>query len=165
MWHHTFDNILQREHYMPTEKQLASTQMTLTLADHIMNAVFAKAKELKCEHSAVAVVDAGGHVVAFKRPETVGYLYGDMAISKAWSCTAIGRGTKKTGESAAERGIFGGLVALGGGKFFPISGGALIRNASGAPIGAIGMGGPHGGTLDEACVVAGVEAVGLTAET
>jgi uncharacterized protein GlcG (DUF336 family) len=138
--------------------------LTLAVAELIVARVLRKADELGCMPGAVAVVDAGGHVLLLKRPETVGYLYADMAISKAWSCTAIGRGAKQTGESAAKRNIFGGLAALGGGKFFPMPGGALIRNRAGTVLGAVGMGGPAGGANDELCVVAGVEAAGLVAE-
>ncbi len=56
------------------------------------------------------------------------------------------------------------MNALAGGRLIPVPGGVLIRSGSKAIIGAVGITGAIS-EQDEACAVAGIEAVGLIADT
>jgi uncharacterized protein GlcG (DUF336 family) len=57
--------------------------------------------------------------------------------------------------------FFGALAATAQGKFLPQTGAVLIKDASGAVLGAAGASGGTGDE-DEAACIAGVEAAGLT---
>jgi uncharacterized protein GlcG (DUF336 family) len=60
--------------------------------------------------------------------------------------------------------FFIALNAMSGGRMVPLAGGALIRDSKGAIIGAIGMSGDTSDN-DEKCVIEGVTAQGLVADT
>ena len=56
------------------------------------------------------------------------------------------------------------MNALAGGRLIPVPGGVLIRSASKEIIGAVGITGAIS-EQDEACAVAGIESLGLIADT
>ena len=55
------------------------------------------------------------------------------------------------------------LAAASNGRFIPVPGGVLIRDADGDVIGSVGVSGDTSDN-DAACAVAGIEAAGLTAD-
>jgi uncharacterized protein GlcG (DUF336 family) len=59
--------------------------------------------------------------------------------------------------------FFGALNAMSEGRVVPAPGGVLIRDASGAVLGAVGISGDVS-DKDEACALAGIEAAKLTAD-
>ncbi len=54
------------------------------------------------------------------------------------------------------------LAAASAGRMVPVPGGVLVRDADGAVIGAVGISGDTSDN-DEDCAIAGIKAVGLTA--
>ena len=66
--------------------------MTLTLqqAECVANATLAYASENNVKPLAVAVLDAGGHAVVFKRQDGASLYRGDIANAKAKVRTAAG---------------------------------------------------------------------------
>ena len=112
----------------------------------------------------VAVLDAGGHLVAFKREDKSGILRYDIAYGKAWGALGMGFGSRTLAErAAATPQFFTMLAAASGGRIITNPAGILIRDASGDVIGAVGLSGDTGDN-DEICGVAGIEAAGLKAD-
>ena len=105
---------------------------------------------------AVAVVDRGGSVQVVLRDRFAGPHTPDTAIRKAW--TAI---TFRTNTTEMEKLTQAGMEASGT-RQIPgtamLGGGVMIR-AAGELVGAIGVSGAPGGTLDEDCAMKGLEAI------
>ena len=137
--------------------------LTLSAAATILDAALAEGRRLKLAPLAVAVLDAGGHLVAFKREDGAGIARFDIAFSKAWGSLGMGFGSRELTERAAKNPTFiSVLSAVTGGRMAPSPGGVLILDDQRRVIGAVGVSGDIGDN-DELSAVAGVEAVGLTA--
>ncbi len=98
--------------------------MTITLAqaNAIIAAALKKGRDLRLKPISVAVLDPGGHLVAFQREDGSSNLRPQIAMGKASGALAIGVSSRKIGEMAAERPTFiaavsqiatGGLGARG----------------------------------------------------
>ena len=57
--------------------------LTLTQASVIMDAALAEGRKMNFAPLAVAVLDAGGHLIAFKREDGAGFARFDIAYGKA----------------------------------------------------------------------------------
>ncbi len=76
----------------------------------------------------------------------------------------MGFGTRNLAARAAKLpSFFAALGSLAEGRVLPVPGGVLIRTDDGALIGAAGASGDVA-DQDEACVLAGVKAIGLLAD-
>jgi uncharacterized protein GlcG (DUF336 family) len=120
--------------------------VTLAQASTIVDVALKKGRDTNCAPLTVAVLDAGGHLVAFKREDKSGLLRFDIAFGKAWGALGMGFGSR-TSE----------------GRMVTNPGGVLIRTAAGDIIGAVGISGDTS-DRDEACAIAGIEAAGLKAD-
>jgi glc operon protein GlcG len=110
---------------------------------------------------AVAVLDSGGNLVAFKREDGCGVLRFDVAFGKAWAALGMGMATRLIRDRMAARPAFqGALAAASDGRFIPVPGGVLILDAAGLAIGAVGISG-DASDKDEYCAIAAVKAAGL----
>jgi uncharacterized protein GlcG (DUF336 family) len=137
--------------------------VTLAQAAIIVDTALKKGRETGCAPLTVAVLDAGGHLVAFKREDRSGILRHDIAYGKAWGALGMGFGSRELSDRAAKSPIFfGALSVIAQGRFVPVPGGVLIKDASGGVLGAVGISGDTS-DKDEVCAVAGVEAAGLKA--
>jgi len=137
--------------------------VTLAQASTIVDAALKKAREMSLAPLTVAVLDAGGHLVAFKREDKSGILRYDIAYGKAWGALGMGFGSRALFERAANTPqFFNALYAASGGRVVTNPGGVLIRDG-GDIVGAVGISGDTS-DKDEACAVAGVEAAGLQAD-
>jgi uncharacterized protein GlcG (DUF336 family) len=113
----------------------------------------------------VAVLDAAGCLVSFKREDGSSLLRPDIAQAKAFGALAMGIGSRAIAARAAVAPAFVSAVnALAGGRLIPVPGGVLIRSSSKAIIGAVGITGANS-DQDEACAVAGIAAAGFIADT
>lgn len=140
------------------------TSLNLTQASTIVDAALKKGRDTNCAPLTVAVLDAGGHLVAFKREDRSGILRFDIAFGKAWGALGMGFGSRQLAERAAGNPVFVGTLSVAsGGRLIPVPGGVLIKTDSGDIIGAVGISGDTS-DRDEACAIAGVEAVGLKAD-
>jgi len=138
--------------------------VNLAQASTIVDAALKKGRETNCAPLTVAVLDAGGHLVAFKREDKSGIMRFDIAFGKAWGALGMGLGSRTLFERAATTPqFFTMLAAASGGRMISNPGGVLIRNAAGDVIGAVGISGDTS-DKDEVCAVAGVEAAGLKAD-
>ena len=112
----------------------------------------------------VVVLDAGGNVVAAEREDGASNKRFEIAHGKAFGAISIGIGSRALMTRAEQQPYF--IAAAGaaiGGALIPVPCGVLIQDAS-ATIGAVGISGDTSDN-DEAAAVAGIEAVGLTANT
>jgi uncharacterized protein GlcG (DUF336 family) len=138
--------------------------VTLAQASTIVDGALKTAREMKLVPMTVAVLDAGGHLVAFKREDRSGILRCEIAYGKAWGALGMGFGSRTLFERAANTPqFFNALYAASGGRVVTNPGGVLIRDASGDIIGAVGISGDTSDN-DEICAIAGVKAAGLTAD-
>jgi uncharacterized protein GlcG (DUF336 family) len=113
----------------------------------------------------VAVLDASGCLVACKREDGSSLLRPQIAQAKAWGALGMGMGTRALAQRASTHPAFiAALGALSEGRVVPVPGGVLIRSGAGAILGAVGISGDHA-DHDEACAVAGIQALGFTADT
>ena len=113
---------------------------------------------------AVAVLDSGGNLVAYKREDGSGVLRFDIAFGKAWAALGMGMSTRLIRDRLKERPAFqSALAAASGGRFVPVPGGVLILDREGAAIGAVGISG-DASDKDEYCAIQGVLAAGLAAD-
>lgn len=139
--------------------------LTLAQASAIVDAALARGRALGLKPLTVAVLDAGGHLVAFKREDGSGILRFDIAFGKAWGTLGMGFGGREFAARAQNSPTFmAALMAASGGRVVPAPGGVLIRDAAGAAIGAVGISGDVS-DKDEDCAVAGIAAAGLQADT
>lgn len=137
--------------------------LTLAEANAIISAAFAKGADLALKPLGVAVLDAGGHPLAFQRQDGASFIRYEVASGKAYGALAVGTSSRKLGATAMERPhFFTGLSAVSGGRIVPVPGGVLVRR-DGEIIGAVGISGDTSDN-DELCAVAGIEAAGLTAD-
>jgi uncharacterized protein GlcG (DUF336 family) len=140
------------------------TELTLAKANAIIETALSKGAELKLKPLGVAVLDAGGHLVAFQRQDGASFLRPQMASGKAYGALALGMGSRRLETFAKERPhLMAGVGDVSGGKIIPVPGGVLIRDKSGAVIGAVGISGDTSDN-DEAAAIAGIEAAGFKAE-
>ena len=137
--------------------------VTLAQASTITDVALKKGRDTNCAPLTVAVLDAGGHLVAFKREDKSGILRFDIAFGKAWGALGMGFGTRELADRAGKNPLFFGVLAsVSQGRLIPVPGGVLIKDAGGAVLGAVGISGDVS-DKDEACAIAGIEAAGLKA--
>ena len=137
--------------------------MTLAIATTIVDAALAAGREHGFMPLSVAVLDAGGHLVAFKREDGSGILRFDNAFGKAWGALGMGFGSRELfNRTQANPTFMAALSTVSGGRLVPVPGGVLILSG-GAVIGAVGISGDNSDN-DEICALAGIAAVGLEAK-
>jgi uncharacterized protein GlcG (DUF336 family) len=138
--------------------------LNLAQASIIVDVALKKARDSNFAPLSVAVLDAGGHLVAFKREDKSGILRFDIAFGKAWGGLGMGFGSRTLFERAEKTPMFFTTLALAsGGRVVTNPGGVLIRNEVGDIVGAIGISGDTSDN-DELCAIAGIEAAGLKAD-
>jgi uncharacterized protein GlcG (DUF336 family) len=138
--------------------------ITLEQASTIVDVALKKAHDGKLAPLTVAVLDAGGHLVAFKREDKSGILRFDIAYGKAWGALGMGFGSRTLASRAAKTPqFFTMLAAASAGRMVTNPGGVLIKDAAGTIVGACGISGDTS-DKDEMCAIAGIEAAGLKAD-
>jgi uncharacterized protein GlcG (DUF336 family) len=138
--------------------------VTLAQASTIVDVALKKARDSNLAPLTIAVLDAGGHLVAYKREDKSGILRFDIAFGKAWGALGMGFGSRTlAGRAAKTPQFFTMLAAASGGRMITNPGGVLIRDGSGNIIGACGVSGDTS-DKDEMCAVSGIEAASLKAD-
>ena len=138
--------------------------MTLDIARTILDAALAKSVELKLKPLAIAVLDPRGCMVAFAAQDGTSLLRGEVARGKAYGALALGIGSRAIFKRAQEQAFFVDAVnTLAQGAIIPVPGGILIRDSTGALVGAAGISGDTSDN-DELCALAGIAAAGLVAD-
>ena len=138
--------------------------LNLRKASRIVDEALKKGRELNLAPLTVAVLDAGGHLVSFKREDKSGILRPDIAIGKAWGALGMGFGTREIAERAKTMPFFvAALTPVAQGRLVPVPGGVIIRNQRDDVLGAVGITGDTSDN-DEKCAIAGIEVAGLVAQ-
>ena len=137
-------------------------QMTLDLAVAIVDGALTKGRAIACAPLTVAVLDAGGHLVALKREDDSGILRVEIAVGKAYGALGFGVGGRELREKNPK--FMAGVISTAPNGMVPAPGGVLIRDPdTGRIIGACGISGDTG-ERDEECAVAGISGADLTAD-
>ena len=138
--------------------------LTLDQALTIATAALAEGKARGFAPLCAAVLDNGGHALALLRDEQTSIGRAEIATAKAAGCLALGFGGRELAKRAqAVPHFFAALPNILPKGIVPVAGGVLIRDTSGALIGAVGISGDTSDN-DEICALAGIAAAGLTAE-
>lgn len=141
------------------------SNVTMAQASIIVDKALEYGRAQKFEPLAVAVLDAGGHLVAFKREDKASIMRFEIAFGKAYGCLGMGFGGREFARRVPITPHFiQALSAAFGGRLVPVPGGVLIRDGSGEIVGAVGISGDTSEN-DEACAIAGIKATGLHADT
>ncbi|MEO1952595.1 heme-binding protein [Thioclava sp.] len=138
--------------------------ITLEQAQKMIDAALAQGVEDDLKPLSAIVLDAGGHPLAFARADGAAPGRFEIARAKAYGAVMLGMGGKAQMARAEAQAYF--MAAVNGiydGKTCPVPGGVLIRDESGAVIGAMGVTGDTSDN-DAKVAVAGIEAAGFTAE-
>ncbi len=126
--------------------------LTLAEANNIVEGAIAAATEMGIKIN-VAVVDAGGRLLAFNRMDGAIWAGSYGSQGKAVASVAFGRSSGELQERS-ESPIVRGILAAEGGHGIPSQGGLpIVRN--GVVDGAVGVGGGTG-QQDEDCSAAGI---------
>lgn len=139
--------------------------LTLAQAQTIMSAALAHAGTAGFKPLAIAILDSRGAQKFFAAQDGTSLKRGEIALGKAHGAVAMGLGSRALHKMALERPYFVEAATHAvGGSLVPVPGGVLIRDASGALLGAIGISGDTSDN-DEAAAVAGIAAAGLVSDT
>ncbi|MCR9067283.1 MAG: heme-binding protein [Rhodobacteraceae bacterium] len=123
----------------------------------------AKGREMGLKPLSVAVLDAGGHLLAFEREDGASPGRFEIARGKAYGAVMLGMpGSAQMARAEGQAYFMAAVNGAFGGKVVPVPGGVLVRDAAGAVIGAVGVTGDTSENDAEAAV-AGIEAAGLAA--
>jgi uncharacterized protein GlcG (DUF336 family) len=136
---------------------MSTAHKTLQLPDarRIIAAATRKAQEIG-QPMNIAVVCAGGHLLAFERMEGAWLGSVDIAQKKAWTSRAFDIETGKLGTLSQSGDQFFGIHASNEGKVMIFAGGVPVKQ-DGKVVGAVGVSGGLG-AQDHAVAEAGVAA-------
>ena len=138
------------------------SELTLDQAMKIVEVGFSHGRKTNCLPLGIAVLDPGGHLISFAREDGTSFLRPAIAQAKAWGALGMRMGARAL-ENRPDRFMMT-LNSVSGGKTLNAPGGVIIRDQEGKILGAVGVTGDVS-DRDEACAVAGIEAVGLVADT
>jgi len=137
--------------------------ITLDQAKLMVSVAREKGRELGLKPLSVAVLDAGGHLLAFEREDGASPGRFEIARGKAYGAVMLGMPGSAQMTRAEDQAYF--MAAMNGafaGKVVPVPGGVLVKDASGDVLGAVGVTGDTSDN-DARAAVAGIEAAGFVA--
>jgi uncharacterized protein GlcG (DUF336 family) len=129
--------------------------VTLDDAKRVIAAAEQKAQEIG-QPMNIAVVDAGGNLVAHVRMDKAWIGSVDIAIKKAWTARAFDISTKELAELSQSGDQFFGIHASNQGRVMIFAGGIPLKRGD-QVVGAVGVSGGMG-KQDQAVAEAGVAA-------
>jgi uncharacterized protein GlcG (DUF336 family) len=129
--------------------------ITLAHARKVIAAAEKKAEEIG-QPMNIAVVDAGGNLVAHVRMDKAWIGSVDISINKAWTSRAFDISTKDLAEHSQSGNQFFGIHASNHGRVMIFAGGVPLKK-DGVVVGAIGVSGGSG-AQDHAVAEAGAAA-------
>jgi uncharacterized protein GlcG (DUF336 family) len=139
--------------------------LTLAQARIILDATLAEGRRLGLQPLTVVVLDAGGQLKAAAREDGSSLIRESIARGKAFGALAMGMGGRELARRAEKMGPFmNALSDMAAGLVVPVPGGVLVRDATGALLGAVGVTGDVS-AQDEAAAVAGIRAASLAPDT
>ena len=140
------------------------TDIKLVEAKKIIAAAFEKAADLGLKPLSVAILGASGSLKALECQDGTSLMRPKIAHGKAFGAISMGMGSRSLFERAEVQPYFiSAMNSLADGALVPVPGGVLIRSQDGQLLGAVGITGDTSDN-DEACAIAGIEAVGFIAD-
>jgi uncharacterized protein GlcG (DUF336 family) len=137
--------------------------ISLDAARKMVEAARAKGREMGLKPLSVAVLDAGGHLLAFEREDGASPGRFEIARGKAYGAVMLGMpGSAQMARAEGQAYFMAAVNGALGGKVVPVPGGVLIVE-NGAVVGAVGVTGDTSENDAEAAV-AGIEAAGFEAK-
>lgn len=121
---------------------MTTTMITLDDARRVIAAAEKRAHDIEQPQN-IAVVDAGGNLVAHVRMDGAWTGSVDISINKAWTARAFDTQTKALGENSQPGGPFFGIHASNCGRVMIFAGGIPLTRDS-EIIGGIGVSGGDG---------------------
>jgi uncharacterized protein GlcG (DUF336 family) len=122
--------------------QATDKAMNLDLANRLISTALECRRTRGAKPMTVAVIDAGGHLVALQREDGTSNLRAEIAQGKAKGAIAMGLGSRALYERAQEQPYFNQAVTtLQNGDLIAVPGGVLIREQGKiiAAINAVGL--------------------------
>jgi uncharacterized protein GlcG (DUF336 family) len=136
--------------------------LTLDVAQKIVGEGLKHARGAGMKPLCVVVLDARSAVVAVASEDGTSLKRFYVAMGKAQGALAFNLGSRALEKMALDRPhFFAGAAHAVGGGLVPVAGGVLVKDGTGAVIGAVGVSGDTSDN-DEAAAIAGVKAAGLT---
>jgi uncharacterized protein GlcG (DUF336 family) len=136
--------------------------ISIDSARRMIEAARAKGRELGLKPLSVAVLDAGGHLLAFEREDGASPGRFEIARGKAYGAVMLGMpGSVQMARAEGQAYFMAAVNGAFGGKVVPVPGGVLVLK-DGAVVGAVGVTGDTSDN-DAAAAVAGIEAAGFSA--
>ena len=126
--------------------------LTLDIAHQIIQGAIAEAEKHSLKVS-VAIVDAGGNLVAFSRMDGAEIAGPVLAVDKAYTAVSNRISTEELGNLAQPGGELFGIQSSGGGRFVIFGGGVPLWDGD-QVAGGIGVSGASA-SEDAACATAG----------
>lgn len=131
-------------------------ELTLEMAERVVKAAQARARELGTPMT-VTVVDEGGRLVLSARGDGTGFLTPETSRAKAVAAAAFRKSTTELAALGRTSPFWAAVPAVLQGQALPTPGGApLVRG--GRVIGGVGCGGGTG-EQDQECADAGAKAI------
>jgi uncharacterized protein GlcG (DUF336 family) len=135
--------------------------ISLEASNRIIDAIFARGRELGCRPLSVIIVEPGAKVKAFQKEDGSAMMRFEMAFGKAYAALALGRSSSLVRLRTEERPLFMQyLIRASDDQIFPEGGGMLIRDKDGEVIGAVGVTGDTQ-ERDEELAAYGIRAAGF----
>ena len=133
----------------------------LETAKSITAGVRAAGKDHGLKPLTVVVLDAGGHVISVEREDGSSNNRFEIAFGKAYGALALGMGSRSLMARAEQQAYFIAAAAAAiGGKLVPVPGGVLVKDATGAVVGSVGVSGDTSDN-DELAAMAGITSAAL----
>ena len=141
------------------------TNISLEQSQKIAVAAAAKGAELGLKPLCITVLDSRASLRLCINQDGTSIDRHRIAHGKANAALSLGMGSRALGDRAEVQAYFVDAVGrMVNGDFIPVPGGVLIKDASRAIIGAVGISGDASDN-DEIAAVAGIESVGLIPDT
>lgn len=135
----------------------------LATALQLAQAAFVEGAAQGVVNMTVVVTDPGGEVRLAMRADGQGLFGIDTATGKARTALGFNRSSLALSKIFTDPCAVAAIAAATGGRFVPLGGGVVVRDAGGAIVGAAAVSGglPD---VDEAIIVKAIESVGLSAQ-
>jgi uncharacterized protein GlcG (DUF336 family) len=141
---------------------LTTDVLTIDQALALVTAARTSATDLGIPMS-VAVMDPGGHLLAFVRMDGAAWITADIAQGKAWTAAAYGMPSAGQRSKLESMPIFAtAITTMTGGRFTPQTGAVPVYR-DGQLLGAVGASGGTGDQDEQVCRNA-VESAGFSTE-
>jgi uncharacterized protein GlcG (DUF336 family) len=139
--------------------------LSLHKAQSLITYALAAAREANMKPLSIVILDERGTLKAMVSEDGTSLKRPDIAHGKAYGALSLGVGSRALNKMALERPHFIAAASHAvGGSLIPVPGGVLIRDETGALLGAMGISGDTSDN-DELAAVSAITSLGWQAQT